>query len=281
MACDKDNDIDTIKIDYPNGIEDLAKKINQKIDFTASTNPNTITYTYNQNSLVTSSHSSRNNTVTTYTYNADNLLATSSKTDINDLVISESSYTYGENGLITLVTIENGIEVENTQWQTSNLKAIEGDLTLLKQTKIVIEKIFYAWQGEDLQKTERFEKIDMETSFNNFEDFPTDVEKTLETIIDFYNLEPLESNNEYYLIKRFEYESYNEAINTPRYLSTLVPVTESQKVFMVNQIVEYDEEKKSYFSSTGYTTLDIDDDGYPSRIVTGGYGAKKLDLIYQ
>jgi len=281
MACDKDNDIDTIKIDYPNGIEDLAKKINQKIDFTASTNPNTITYTYNQNSLVTSSHSSRNNTVTTYTYNADNLLATSSKTDINDVVISESSYTYGENGLITLVTIENGIEVENTQWQTSNSKAIEGDLTLLKQTKIVIEKIFYAWQGEDLEKTERFEKIDMETSFNNFEDFPTDVEKTLETIIDFYNLEPLESNNEYYLIKRFEYESYNEGINTPRYLSTLVPVTESQKVFMVNQIVEYDEEKKSYFSSTGYTTLDIDDDGYPSRIVTGGYGAKKLDLIYQ
>jgi len=281
MACDKDNDIDTIKIDYPNGIEDLAKKINQKIDFTASTNPNTITYTYNQNSLVTSSHSSRNNTVTTYTYNADNLLATSSKTDINDVVISESSYTYGENGLITLVTIENGIEVENTQWQTSNSKAIEGDLTLLKQTKIVIEKIFYAWQGEDLEKTERFEKIDMETSFNNFEDFPTDVEKTLETIIDFYNLEPLESNNEYYLIKRFEYESYNEAINTPRYLSTLVPVTESQKVFMVNQIVEYDEEKKSYFNSTGYTTLDIDDDGYPSRIVTGGYGAKKLDLIYQ
>jgi len=281
MACNNDNDPDTIKINYPNGIDDLAKKIDQKIDFTASTNPDTTTYTYNENNLVTSSHSSRNNTVTTYTYNADNIIATSSKTDVNDVVISESSYTYGENGLITLVTIENGIEVENTQWQTSNLKAIEGDFTLIKGNNIVIEKMLYAWQGEDLQKTEKFEKIDMETTFNNFENFPTDLEKTLENIIDFYNLESLESNSEYYLVKRFEYESYNEAINTPRYVSTLIPITESQKVFMVNQLYEYDEEKRSYFSSTGYTTVDIDDDGYPSRIVTGGYGAKKLDFIYQ
>jgi hypothetical protein len=283
ISCDKDDDGEMMtQVNYPSGINDLTKLLKQKIDFAATINPDTITYQYNSNRLVTSVNSTRDRYLINYQYGSDNALLSSQKTDlINNSVVSETQYTYNSNEELTTVTKESGITIDSTLWNLDGLKGLEANAYIKSGSRIFQIKKIYTWSGENLEKQEIYEKIDIETSFNNFVSFPGSLDKTIENIVSFYNLELLENSSDYFLTRRTKFESYNEAINVLRYLSNVVPVTESQKIYEIQQTNLYDEERRTYFKNTGYTTFTADNEGYPLRLATGGSGARKLDFIYE
>lgn len=281
-SCDKDDDNQTTQVNYPSGINDLSKLLKQKIDFAAVTNPDSISYQYDANRLITSVSSTRNRYLVEYQYDSGNVLLSSRHTDlISNSMQSETHYTYSNIDALTVVTLEGGVVVDSTLWILSNSKALEATSYLKNGGRDIQVKKVFTWNGEDIEKYEKFERIDLETSFNNHEAFPESSELTIQNIATFYSLELSEQYPEYYLVQRIEYESYSEVINSLRYLSTVVPVTESQKIYMIHQTQDYDEERLEYFNNTGYTTFTADNEGYPIRLATGGAGARKFDFIYE
>lgn len=281
-ACSNDdNEVNDVNVNYPSGIEDLSKQLKQKIDFASSINPDTITYNYSNVNRINSLTSSRNKYKIDYEYSQENLL---SHSKITNLVTNEEvsyNHYYRDNDNLTVVTKKDNETIDSTLWVMSGLKAIEST-SYSKQGSIdIITKEIYEWSGENIEKYEKYEKLNIESSFNELEAFPEDLDKTVSNIISFYNLESMQDNTDYYLVKRTVYESYNEGINILRYLSNLIPVTESQKIYEIEHTSLYDEERRDYFENTGYTAFKIDNQGYPIRIATGGSNARKLDFIYE
>lgn len=283
IACGKDDDVvEKININYPSSINDLTKLLVKKIDFAASTNPDTITHEYNSEKLIISTNSSRNRYLTEYQYGNDNMLSYSKTTSlIGNTVESETNYTYLSADALTIVTKRNDVVLDSTLWQLSEGKGIEAVSYSKKGGSDVVTKNIYTWNGENIEKHEVYEKIDIETSFSNLVSFPDSLDKTVENIVSYYNLELLENSSDYYLLRRTEFESYNEVINILRYLSTVVPVTESQKIYEIQHTNLYDEDRRAYFEDSGYTTFTADNEGYPLRLATGGAGSRKLDFIYE
>lgn len=281
-ACSNDdNEVNDVNVNYPSGIEDLSKQLKRKIDFASSINPDTITYNYSNANRINSLTSSRNKYKIDYEYSQENLLSHSKITNlVTNEEVSYNNY-YRDNDNLTVVTKKDNETIDSTLWVMSGLKAIEST-SYSKQGSIdIITKEIYKWSGENIEKYEKYEKLNIESSFNELEAFPEDLDKTVSNIISFYNLESMQDNTDYYLVKRTVYESYNEGINILRYLSNLIPVTESQKIYEIEHTSLYDEERRDYFENTGYTTFKIDNQGYPIRIATGGSNARKLDFIYE
>jgi len=283
ISCDKDDDGEMMtQVNYPSGINDLTKLLKQKIDFAAITNPDTISFQYNNNRLITSINSTRDRFRIDFDYEQINSLAASSKTDlITNTVITETSYSYENIDLLTTVTKEAGITIDSTLWSLDGLKGLEANAYIKSGSRDFQLKKIYTWSGENLEKHEIYEKIDFETSFNNFDSFPDALEKTTENIVSYYNLELLENDSDYYLTRRTKFESYNEAINVLRYLSNVVPVTESQKIYEIQHTNLYDEDRRAYFENSGYTTFTSDNEGYPLRLATGGSESRKIDFVYE
>jgi len=281
ISCDKDDDGEmTTQVNYPSGINDLTKLLKQKIDFAAITNPDTISYQYN-NRLITSINSTRDRFRVDFEYE-QNTLATASKTNlITNTVATETSYSYENIDLLTIVTKELGITIDSTLWSLDGLKGLEANAYIKSGSRNFQIKKIYTWNGENLEKQEIYEKIDIETSFNNFVSFPNSLDKTIENIAGYYNLELLENGSDYFLTRRTKFESYNEAINVLRYLSNVVPITESQKIHEIQHTNLYDEDRNAYFENSGYTTFTADNEGYPLRLATGGSESRKIDFIYE
>ena len=281
-SCSKNDENEVIQIDYPSGIEDLSKKLIEKIDFASSINADTLSYEYNSEQRINTLTSSRDRYLINYNYDQNKRLISTKTTNlINNKVESESTYNYGNADELTIVTLSNLVVTDSTVWKLSEGKGIEAISTTKKGGINVVTKSIYSWNGENIDKQEVYEQIDVKTSFNNLDGFPSTLSVTINNIVDYYNLEVMESGSDFYLTKRTRYESYNEGINILRYLSNTAPILESQKIYEVEHTNLYDPERRAYFENTGYTTFNIDNQGYPLRIATGGSNSKKLDFIYE
>ncbi len=278
MSCEGTSELSG-KIEYPESSTDLLKTLIKTIDFTAPSNPDTIVYAYDNKGRVKEEKSSRNAYVRAYTYNDDGTVASEEVKSIDtEAWISKSSYIYINNRVI-IETKTNMGGTDSLIWTLNAEKAISSK-RIIKSGSTEEYVTDYEWTSENLSKSSRYRKIDFVTSFEYFQDFPPEMERSLERVADFYNLRLKASGEAYYLVQEDVFESYNDAINIQRYLSSAYPVALSQQIPMVIARSSYDEEKKRYVELLSYTTYTADELGYPSRIITGGAGSVKVDFIY-
>lgn len=278
LACEKEEG-NTITVNYPSGIEYLAKQVDMRIDFSSEINPDTTKYTYD-NFKVSSVTTSRDNYRFDYTYNDAGQLVMCKRFDnaSND-ELATSEFTYSEGKLLIEIFNEDGSR-DSLVWALQGDKGIECKRYFFKTTTAAEYLYQYDWSAENVKDYKEYRRINYSSSFNDFEQFPEDMERTLENIIDFYRLEMLEEGSEFYLVKHNNYESFNDVVNVDRYVSTEVPVLQSQQVPKIHSSRVYDEDKRSYYTYSGYTNCINDEIGYPDRVVTGGADNIRLDFKY-
>ncbi len=282
MSCEGSDD-DKMKIDYPATYEDLVKVLHQSVDFTAISNPDTLTYSYDADGRVVKSVSSRNNYEWIYTYNGDHSLEGVEQRALGvSNWMEKRAYAYGLGQVLVLAQYTTAGSRDSLVWALSGDKAVSCQAFTIKNNVVTGETLTeYEWSGENLVTTSRYNKIDFTTSFDKFQDFPAEMEKTLEQVADFYNLILKAEGEPYYLEQENVYQSYNDVINVERYTTAHYPVTMAQQVPEVIVRYSYDDEKRKYTEAIGYTTCNKDAKGYPERVITGGAGVHKRDFIYQ